>query len=167
MRTLYFHPVVTFFFFFSSPNLSRHRLATILPHMVWPLCEFRMHVWNVLHMAISKYRTQKNRHLGTIAQLCSAISSQLRHVLTTGKKLVKQQYLLHMVIFSPLTAEMCWQVWGTPANFNRFCVLALLLHQRRSTEVNQSLHDVWPSPGLVHYIYILGGLAPNGILPAA
>jgi len=27
----------------------------------------------------------KNRHLGTIAQLCRAISSQLRHVSTTGK----------------------------------------------------------------------------------
>jgi len=24
-------------------------------------------------------------------------------------------------------------------------------------EVNQTLHGVWPSPGLVHYIYILGG----------
>ena len=31
----------------------------------------------------------KNRHLGTIAQLCRAISSQLRHVSTIGKKLVK------------------------------------------------------------------------------
>jgi len=35
-------------------------------------------------------------HLGTIAQLCQAISSQLRHVSTIGKKLVKQQHLLHM-----------------------------------------------------------------------
>jgi len=34
--------------------------------------------------------------LRTIAQLCPAISSQLRHVLTIRKKLVKQQYLLHM-----------------------------------------------------------------------
>jgi len=33
----------------------------------------------------------KIRHLGTIAQLCPAISSQLSHVLTIGKKLVKQQ----------------------------------------------------------------------------
>jgi len=31
----------------------------------------------------------KTRHLGTIAQLSRAISSQLRHVLTIGKKLVK------------------------------------------------------------------------------
>jgi len=38
----------------------------------------------------------KTRHLGTIAQLCLAISSQLRHVSTIGKKLVKQQYLPHM-----------------------------------------------------------------------
>ena len=33
----------------------------------------------------------KNRHLGTIAQLCRAISSQLRHVLTIGKKLVAKR----------------------------------------------------------------------------
>jgi len=38
----------------------------------------------------------KNRHLGTIAQLCRAISSQLRHESTIGKKLVKQQYVHHM-----------------------------------------------------------------------
>jgi len=36
-----------------------------------------------------------NRHLGTIAQPCRAISSQLRHVSTIGKKLVKQRYVLH------------------------------------------------------------------------
>jgi len=38
----------------------------------------------------------KNRHLSTIAQLCRTISLQLRHVSTIRKKLVKQQYLLHM-----------------------------------------------------------------------
>jgi len=32
----------------------------------------------------------------TIAQLCWAISSQLRHISTTWKKLVKQQYLIDM-----------------------------------------------------------------------
>jgi len=39
---------------------------------------------------------RKIRHFGTIAQLCRAISSELRHVLTIKTKLVKQQYLLHM-----------------------------------------------------------------------
>jgi len=33
-----------------------------------------------------------------------------------------------MVNFSPLAAEICWRVWGTPANFNGFRVLAALLH---------------------------------------
>jgi len=41
-------------------------------------------------------KVDKNRHLGTIAQLCLPISSQRRHVSTIGKKIVKQQYVLHM-----------------------------------------------------------------------
>jgi len=43
-------------------------------------------------------KVAKNRHLGTIAQLCRAISSQLRHVSTIGKKLIKQQYLPYMAV---------------------------------------------------------------------
>jgi len=34
----------------------------------------------------------------------------------------------NMVNFDILTAEICWRVWGTPANFNGFRVLAALLH---------------------------------------
>ena len=75
---------------------------------------------------------QKNRHLRAIAQLCRAISSQLRHLSTIGKKLVKQQYLptysYNMVNFGPLAAEIVSLVWGTPANFNWFRVLAAFLH---------------------------------------
>ena len=70
-------------------------MSTVLPHVVWPYCEFRMQVWNVLHAAPWK-KYAKNRHLGTIAQLCPVISSQLRHVSTIGEKLVKQRYLFHM-----------------------------------------------------------------------
>ena len=33
-----------------------------------------------------------------------------------------------MVNFGPLAAEIGSLVWGTPANFNRFRVLAALLH---------------------------------------
>jgi len=33
-----------------------------------------------------------------------------------------------MVNFGPLTAEIGWRVWGTPANFNGFRVFAALLH---------------------------------------
>ena len=40
----------------------------------------------------------KNRHMRTIAQLCRAISSQLRQVSTIEKKPVKQQYIPHMTL---------------------------------------------------------------------
>ena len=66
----------------------------------------------------------------------------------------------NMVNFGHLMAEISWRVWGTLTNFNRFCVLASLLHQRRSVQVNQTLHDVWRSPVLVHYIYIFRGSCP-------
>jgi len=89
-RPLYFCPVVSFFFFFFFffiPRLisaAADWMSTILLHMVWPYCEFRMLVWNVLHAARWKCRTpkkrQKIRHLGTITQLCPAISSQLRRL---------------------------------------------------------------------------------------
>jgi len=59
--------------------------------------------------------------------------------------------------FGLLAVEIDWRVWGTPGNVNGFRVLASLLQRRRSTEVNQTLHDVWPSPGLIYYIYIFGG----------
>jgi len=76
--------------------------------------------------------TQKNRHLGTIAQLYRAESSQLRHVSTIGKNLlnsnISSMCAHNMVNFGALAAEICWQVWGTPANFNGFRVLAALLH---------------------------------------
>jgi len=36
-------------------------------------------------------------------------------------------------------AEICWRVWGTPANFNGFCVLAALLHGTLVVGVSQTL----------------------------
>jgi len=65
-----------------------------------------------------------------------------------------------MMNFGPLMAEIRWRVWGTPANFSGFRVLASLLHPCRSTEVNKTLQDVCPSPGLVHYVYIFGVACP-------
>ena len=67
---------------------------------------------------------QKIHHLRTIAQLCRAICSQLRHISTIGKKLVKQKYLptcpCNMVNFGPLAAETGSLVWGTPGTTTRF-----------------------------------------------
>jgi len=71
---------------------------------------------------------QKNRHLRTIAQLCRAICSQLRHVSTIGKKNLLSSNIsstcpYSMVNFDSLAAKIVSLVWGTPANFNGFRVL--------------------------------------------
>jgi len=107
----------------------------------------------------------KNRHLHTIAQLCRAVSSHLRHIATGGKNMLNSNMsstcLHNLANFDPLTAEICWRVWGAPANFNRFHVLPSLLQRWHSPEASETSRDVWPSPGLVHYIYtFLGALAP-------
>ena len=66
----------------------------------------------------------------------------------------------NIVNCGPLPSEIFSLVWGTAANFNGFLILASLLQRLHSTETNQTLHCVWPSPGLVHYIYVFGGSCP-------
>jgi len=45
----------------------------------------------------------------------------------------------NMVNFGPLAAEIGLPVWGTPANFNDFGVLAALLHGSQVLSVSQTL----------------------------
>jgi len=69
-----------------------------------------------------------------------------------SEKNVKQQYVFHMssssssssclhnmANFGPLAAEIRSGVWGTPAKFNGFRVLAALLHATLVVGVSQSL----------------------------
>jgi len=125
-------------FFFSSPNLSGRRLDVChtSTHGVAGLstnlgcrsetCRTR------LAENTERKKSPKIRHLGTIAQLCRAISLQLKHVSTIRKKLsssnISQTSPHNMANFSLLTAEISLPVWGTIANFNGFRVLAALLH---------------------------------------
>jgi len=85
----------------------------------------------------------KSRHLGTIAQLCRAVSSQLRHISTVGKNLLSSNISStcphNMVNFGPLAAEIGLVVWGTPANFNGFRILAALLHGTLVVGISQTL----------------------------
>ena len=130
-----------------------------------------MQVWNVLHAArwnTGRKKSPKIPHLGIIAQHRRAISQQLRHISQIEKELVKQQYLPHMSSqYGELRSTSGWDRFvsliGAPqqiSNFNGIRVLASLLQRRRSAEADQTLHDVWPSPGLVHYIHIFGGFCP-------
>jgi len=77
-------------------------------------------------------KVAKNRQMGAIAQICRAISLQLRHISIIGKKLLSSNISStcphNMVNFGTLAAEIVSLVWGTPGNFNGFRVLAALLH---------------------------------------
>jgi len=86
---------------------------------------------------------KKIRHLDTIAQLCRAISSQLRHISTIGKSFLNSNVSPtcphNIVNFGLLAAEIRWRVWFTPAHFNGFRVLAALLHGTLLVDVSQTL----------------------------
>jgi len=133
-RPLYFAAVVSIilllsFFFFSSPNLSGRSLDVYHTFIL-------LHTWcgvsaNLECMSEMCYLAQiagrkiyaKSRHLHTIAQLCQAISLQLRHVSTIRKKLVKCQYLLHMSSqYGELRSTNGWDLLaslGHPSKFQR------------------------------------------------
>ena len=127
----------------------------------------------MLHAARWKYKNSpKIRHLRTIAQLCRAISSQIRHISTIGKNLLNSNASStcphNMLNFGQLTAEIGSVVWGTPANFNGFRVLASLLQRRRSTDINTKLCTILAvSCAGILYIHFRRLLPANGILPAA
>ena len=106
-------------------------------------------------------KSPKKIHLHTIAQLCRAISSQFRYVSTIRKKLVKQQYLLQT---SPQYGELrLTNGWdrleglGHSSKFQRLSCLGYVTAATSLPEANQTLHDVCPSPELLHYVYIFSG----------
>jgi len=120
-------------------------MTTILPHMVWLSanleCRCEMYCTRLTENTGRK-NDAKNRHLGTIAKICQAIFSQLRHVSTFGKNLLSSNISTcphNMVNFGPLAPEIGSLVWGTPANFNGFRVLAALLHSSQVVSVSQTL----------------------------
>jgi len=79
-------------------------------------------------------KSPKIRHLRT---------SQRRHISTIGKNLLNSNisHTCHynMVNLGPLAAEIRSGVWGTPANFNGFRVLAALQHGSLVVGVSQTL----------------------------
>ena len=113
-----------------------------------------------------KYRTQKSpkiRNLITIAQLCRADIFATEACIDNLKKFysnISSTCSHNMVNFGPLAPEIGLPVWGTPANSNVFRVLASLLDRRRSTEVNQTLHDFGRRLGWNIIDIHLGGSCP-------
>ena len=107
-----FLPCGFFYLPFSSPNLSGRRLD-VYHNSTW--CGLIANLGCISEMCCTQLTENtgcKNRHLRTIAQLCRAISLQLRHVSTIGKNLLNSNIFPtcphNMVNFSPLAAEICW-----------------------------------------------------------
>ena len=114
------------------------------------------------HIGSKSY--ENNRHLRTIAQLCRAISSQRRYVSTIGKKLVKQQYLLHRSSpYGELWPTSGWDrlpSLGHPNKFQRVSRLGFVTAPTSLNGGQPNFARCWPSP-------FLGALVPNGILSRA
>ena len=130
----------------------------------------------MLHVARLKYGTQKIAKNSPSAHRCTTLSGYIfptKTYIDNRKKNLLNSNISHtcprnVVNFGPLAAEISLPVWDTSTNFNGFRVLDSLLHRRRLADVNQALHDVWRSPGLVRYIYTFGiSCPPDGILPRA
>jgi len=100
---------------------------------------------------------EKTRHLGTIAQLCQAISSQLRHVSTIREKLVKQQYLPQMSLqygeLRPTSGWDCFVSLGHPSRFQGLSHLGSIT-ARYSSSGRQPNFAVLNNRG--HHLYSAG-----------
>jgi len=88
-RTIIFLPCdfyLSFFFF----ALSQQSEIGCLPYFdIW--CGLSASLECMSEMCctrLAEIQDAKNRHFGTIAQLCRSVSSQMRHVLTIGKNLL-------------------------------------------------------------------------------
>jgi len=141
MRTLYFCPVVSFFyllsfFFYSSPNLSGRRLDVYhtSTHGV-----ALARIWNAglkcaargsLQMKDPK-KSPKIAIWAPSHKLCWAISSQLGRVSTIGKNLLSSNSSStcphNIVNFDPLAVEIVSLVWAPLqistgfASWQRYC----------------------------------------------
>jgi len=78
-----------------------------------------------------------------VCRFCLRFLAPIRHVSTIGKKLVKQQYLLHISLqYGELRPTSGWDLFvslGHRGNFNGFRVLAALLHGTVVVGVSQTL----------------------------
>jgi len=106
----------SFFFFSCLFSAVGYCMSTILTHDVASVriynAGLKCAARGSLQIQGAKIR-QKNCHLHTIAQLCRAISSQLRHVLTTGKT---SGYAM-MVHGRGCNAHRCTTTFAKPGNY--------------------------------------------------
>ena len=112
--------------FFSSPNLSGHRLD----------------VYHTSTHGVTQKSRQKSpswHHPTTLSGYIFAtkacINKRKKNLLSSN---ISSTCPHNMVNFGPLGAEIVSLVWGTPGNFNGFRILAALLHGSLVVGVSQT-----------------------------
>jgi len=145
---LWFVLLLLSFFFPHLISAAADWMSAILPHMVCGLsanlrCRSET-CWARLAENTGCKKVVKNRHLGTIAQLLSGYIFTTKARIDNRKKNLLSSNMSctcphNMVNFSLLAAEIGWPVWGIPANFNGFRILAALLHGTLVVGVSQTL----------------------------
>jgi len=142
-------------FFISLPNLSRRRLD------VYHTSTHGVALVRILDAGLKRARASlkvqdakkspKIRHLGTVEQICRAISSQLRHVSTIGKRLVRQQYLPHISSqYGELRPTSGWGRFGClghPSKFQQVSRLGFVTarHSSRGRQPNCGVEQRAPA----------------------
>jgi len=94
------------------------------------------------------------------------MSSQLRHLSTIGNNLVNSNMSSTRSHFGPLTAEICWRVWGTPMQqiSTGFASCLSCVAHRRPTKLRTMFGRLL---GCYTVYTFSGALAADRILPGA
>jgi len=173
MRTLYCRPVFSFFFFF--PCLISVVAEWILPYF-YTWCGLSANLGcrseTCCTWLTEKYRTQKWRKKIAIwapsHNFVGLYLRNLRHMSTIGKKLVKQQYLLHMSSqYGELRPTSGWDhfvILGHPSKFQRLSLLGNITARHSSSgrqpnfaalNKGRHLYSVgWPSRWALAHILV-------------
>ena len=150
------------FFFFPSPILSGRRLDvshTSIHDVVL------VGIYNCRsEMCCKRLAENTGRKNPASAHHCTnfAITSQLRHLSTIGKKLLNSNMsyrcIHNMANFGLLSTEICWRVWGNPAELTGF---ASCLHycsdvaHRRPTKLCMMFGGSWAGILYMHFRELL------------
>ena len=134
-----------FFFFFSSPNLSRRRLD-VYRTSTQSWCGPSANLECRSEMCCTRLAGNTGRKKSPFWHHRTNLSGYIfgtKAYIDNRKRLINSNTSStcpdNMVNFGPLTAEIGSGVWGTPANFNGFRVLAALLHGTLVVGVSQTL----------------------------
>jgi len=157
------------FFFPRLISAAGDWMSTILPHMVWRIYNAGM---KCAARGSLEIQDAKNRHFG-FWHHCTTLSGYIfgtKECIDNRKKNLFNSNTSstcpdNIVNFGLLTAEICWRVCGTPANFNGFRILAALLHGTLVVGVSQTLRRVEQRvPPIFSRAAITLGIGPHSSL---